>query len=156
MKTSSLNKYYLCQILTKSGPNVEIIQQELSRDVHYAFEWCWFNDMMLIIPKCVSILIATRQKLGKCQGIKLNVNINNVDLPCVNSTKILGVHFDATLSWKDHVTHVRKKISKNLFLLKSIKCFLPLSARKLFYDSYILPYFDFCSINASITTTIKV
>ena len=102
--------------------------------------------MMLSIPKCVSILIATRQKLGKCQGIKLNVNINNVDLPCVNSTKILGVHFDATLSWKDHVTHVRKKISKNLFLLKSIKCFLPLSARKLFYDSYILPYFDFCSI----------
>ena len=102
--------------------------------------------MMSSIPKCVSILIATRQKLSKCQGIKLNVNINNVDLPCVNSTKILGVHFDATLSWKDHVTHVRKKISKNLFLLKSIKCFLPLSARKLFYDSYILPYFDFCSI----------
>ena len=102
--------------------------------------------MMLRIPKCVSILIATRQKLSKCQGIKLNVNIINVDLPCVNSTKILGVHFDATLSWIDHVTHVRKKISKNLFLLKSIKCFLPLSARKLFYDSYILPYFDFCSI----------
>ena len=132
--------------LTKSGPNVEIIQQELSRDVHHAFEWCLVNDMMLSIPKCVSILIATRQKLSKCQGIKLNVNINNVDLPCVNSTKILGVHFDATLSWKDHVTHVRKKISKNLFLLKSIECFLPLSARKLFYDSYILPYFDFCSI----------
>ena len=90
--------------LTKSGPNVEIIQQELSRDVNYAFKWCLVNDMMLSIPKCVSILIATRQKLSKCQGIKLNVNINNVDLPCVNSTKILGVHFDATLSWKDHVT----------------------------------------------------
>ena len=82
----------------------------------------------------------------KCQGIKLNVNINNVDLPCGNSTKILGVHFDATLSWKDHVKHVGNKIYKNLFLLKSIKCFLPLNARKLLYDSYILPYFDFCSI----------
>ena len=74
-----------------------------------------------------SLLIATRQKLGKCQGIKLNVNIFIVDLPCVNSTKILGVHIDATLSWKDHVTQVRKKISENLFLVKSIKCFLPLN-----------------------------
>ena len=125
--------------LTKSGPNIEIIQQELSSDAHYAFEWCLVNDMMLSIPKCVSLLIATRQKLSKPQGIKLNVNNNNVDLPCANSTKILGVHFDATLSSKDHVTHVRKKISKNLFLFKSIKCCLPLSARKLFYDSYIYP-----------------
>ena len=91
-------------------------------------------------------VLKLNDSLSKCQGIKLNVNINNADLPCVNSTKILGVHFDATLSWKDHVTHVRKKISKNLFLLKSSKCFLPLSARELFYDSYILPYFNFCSI----------
>ena len=99
---------------------------------------------MLSIPK--SLLIATRQTLSKCQGIKLNVNNNNVDRPCVNSTKILGVHSDATLSWKDHVTRVRKKIYKNLFLLRSIKCFLPLNPRKLFYDSIILPYFDVCSI----------
>ena len=48
--------------------------------------------MMLSIPKYVSLLIATRQKLSKCQGIKLNVNkklITFVDLPCVNSTKTL-------------------------------------------------------------------
>ena len=73
-------------------------------------------------PKCCPAFYASTF-LSKCQGIKLNVNINNVDFPCVNSTKILGVHFYASLSWKDHVTHVRKKISKNLFLLKSIKCF---------------------------------
>ena len=77
--------------LTKSAPKIEIIQQELSSDVHYAFEWCLVNDMMLSILKCVSLLIATRQKFSKCQGIKLNVNINNVDLPCMNSTKKLGV-----------------------------------------------------------------
>ena len=88
----------------------------------------------------------TSQKLNKYQDIKLNVNINNVDLPCVSSTKILGVHFDSDLSWKEHVAHIRKKISKNLYLLKRIKCFLPLDVRKLLYDSYILPYFDYCSI----------
>ena len=58
--------------------------------------------MMLSIPKCVFLLIATRQKLGKCQRSKLNVNIINI----VNSTKILGAYFDVTLSWEDHVVVV--------------------------------------------------
>ena len=87
--------------------------------------------MMLSIPKCVSILIATRQKLSKCQGIKLNVNINNVDLPCVNSTKILGAHFDATLSWKDHVTHVRKKISKKSIFVEEYQMFFTTKCSKI-------------------------
>ena len=51
-----------------------------------------------------------------------------------------------TFSWIDHRTHVRLKISKNLFVSESIKCFLPLNAEKLFHGSYILPYIDFCSI----------
>ena len=107
--------------LTKAASNIEIIQHDLSSDVHYAFEWCLDNDMILNLPKCVFLLIATNQKLKKYQDIKLNVNINNVDLPCVSSTKILGVHFDSNFSWKEHVAHIRKKISKNL--LKRIKFF---------------------------------
>ena len=68
--------------LTKAASNTEIIQ---SSDVHYAFEWCLDNDMILSLPKCVSLLIATSQKLNKYQYVKLNVNINNVDLPCVHT-----------------------------------------------------------------------
>ncbi len=39
-----------------------------------------------------------------------------------------------------------KKISSNLYLLKQIKAYLPLDARKLFFNSYVLPHFDYCSI----------
>ena len=111
------------------------MQRDLSSDVHYAFEWCLDNDMILSLPKCVSLLIATSQKLNKYQDVKLNININNVDLPCVSSTKILGAHFDSNLSWKEQVAHIRKKISKNLYLLRRIKWFLSLHTRKLFHDS---------------------
>ena len=37
-----------------------------------------------------------------------------------------------------------KKIRSKLFLLSKVKCFLPFHARKLFFNSYILPHFDFC------------
>ena len=66
-------------------------------------------------------------------------------IPCVSQTKLLGVHFDQNLSWEEHIKHVKKKISSNLYLLKQIKAHLPLEARKLFFNSYVLPHFDYCS-----------
>ena len=39
-----------------------------------------------------------------------------------------------------------KEISSNLFLLKEIKKYLPLDARKLFFNSYVLPHFDYCCV----------
>ena len=45
------------------------------------------NDIILSLQKCVSLLFTTSQKLNKHQDVKLNVNINNVDLPCVSSTE---------------------------------------------------------------------
>ena len=37
--------------LTKAASNIEIIQHDLSSDVHYSFEWCLDNDMILSLPK---------------------------------------------------------------------------------------------------------
>ena len=54
--------------------------------------------LILSLPKCVYLLTATSQKLNKYQDVKLNVNINNVDLPCVSSTKILGADPEKNLT----------------------------------------------------------
>ena len=48
------------------------------------------------------------------------------------------------MTWDHHINHVQKQINRNLYLLKQIRTYLPLDARKLFYNSYILPYFRHC------------
>ena len=63
----------------------------------------------------------------------------------VSSTTLLGVHFDRYQSWNQHISHIRKKVACNLRLFKKLKSFLPLAARKLFFNSYALPHFDYCS-----------
>ena len=62
------------------------------------------------------------------------------------SDKILGVHVDENLTWNDHYQHVSKKVSSYLWLLSKIKTYLPQEHRLLYYNSYIKPQLDYCSI----------
>ena len=57
--------------------------------------------------------------------------------------QVVGLYIDNNLTWKQHVTHIIKKINSRLALLKRIKCFLPHFARMLFYNSMIQPIIDY-------------
>ena len=92
-----------------------------------------------------NICSASRQKLLKINS-KIDIDIDDTVIPSVSTTKMLGVHFDDALSWDVHIQNVYNKINKNLYLLQQIKQFLPIDSRKLFFNSYILPHFDYCSI----------
>ena len=48
--------------------------------------------------------------------------------------------------WSDHVKHLTKKISSNIWLLSKLKHFLSQAHRVQFYKSYIQPHIDFCNI----------
>ena len=131
--------------------SIEEIEITLSNDVKHTSQWCNKNDMVISIPKSSSMLVSSRQKLWhtqRAQGgqgdVSLEIKLEANVIPCVTKTKILGVHVDNVLSWADHIKHVRGKIASNLYLLQEIKAFLPLEARKLFYNSYVLPHFDYC------------
>ena len=50
------------------------------------------------------------------------------------------------LTWQDHVDQMFSKINKKLGLLKRIRYCLPLDARLLFFNSYVLPLFDYADI----------
>jgi len=93
------------------------------------------------------MLCASRQKLSHtAEKACLRIQLDGTEIPNVTSTKLLGVHLDQQLSWSEHINHVQKKLASNLYLLKQIKNFLPVEARKLFFNSYVLPHFDYCSV----------
>jgi hypothetical protein len=133
--------------LTNSGKDIDVIENELSEDVGNVKQWCVQNDMVLSIPKCNALLLSTKQKhLHSNSNKKFVIHSDNTNIPTVDSTKILGVHFDQFMTWNDHIKHVHNQISRNLYLLKQIKSYLPPDSRKMFYNSYLLPYFDYCCV----------
>ena len=76
----------------------------------------------------------------------MNLKYNDIEIKMTTSNKILGVHVDENLSWNDHYQHVSKKVSSYLWLLSKIKTYLPQEHRLLYYNSYIKPQFDYCSV----------
>ena len=69
--------------------------------------------------------------------------ISRIHLDNVNSEKLLGVVIQNDLSWSEHINMVCKKIKSKLYLLHQIKAFLPCTARKQFFNSFILLHFDY-------------
>ena len=57
--------------------------------------------------------------------------------------KLLGVHIQANLDRSSHVNNVCKVVKRNLNLLRRIKCYLPVHARKMFCSSYMLSHVDY-------------
>ena len=55
-------------------------------------------------------------------------------------------YVDDKLSWKTHVHKTAIKVSRNIALLRRVKKFLPLEARKAFYQSNIQSQLDYCSV----------
>ena len=54
-------------------------------------------------------------------------------------------YFDNVMSWDAHIKAIRNKITENIYL-QQIKSFLPVNARTLYVNSYILPRIDnFCT-----------
>lgn len=75
----------------------------------------------------------------------MHVVMNGIPLERVNSTKILGLHMDANLSWGDHVGHISNQISKGIGILSKLKHILPQKIMRSIYLSLVLPHLSYCS-----------
>ena len=121
----------------------------------------------MLHPDKIKILFFSNTSKG--EGVNIICNNNNDDildplhiksLPVISSkddipaAKFLGVYFDANLSFKFHVSGIRKKLSKALYMLRSVKNTLPKSSLKLVYYTifhchliYAIQIWSCCSQN---------
>ena len=58
----------------------------------------------------------------------------------------MGVMLSSTFTWSDHVEYISSKVNENLGLLRMIKYYLPYDARLHFYNSLVLPIFDYADL----------
>ena len=60
----------------------------------------------------------------------------------VNNAKFLGVIINSTLSWKDHITALCKKVNKNIGILNKTKANVNNDILLTLYNTLIIPYFS--------------
>ena len=60
------------------------------------------------------------------------------------SFKLVGVHLDEHLNYKQHINKTYNKVASSLAMLKRSKIYLPLNVRKLIYNALIKSHLEYC------------
>ena len=90
------------------------------------------------------MVLTTRQK-HQISNTTLTLTLGSSKIEQVKEHKILGVFIDTDLSWKKHVEHIMKKISRNVFLLSKLKHFIKSKYLKLFFNAHIMSHLTYSS-----------
>ena len=130
--------------LDVSSPSVANIADVLQQSLTEVSQWCSKNSMVPNIQKTKCMLVTTRQK-HQLKPPPLILSLYNERIEQVKEHRVLGVVVDEQLCWQPHTDRLCKALSKNLFLLAKLRQFTDETARKLFYNAYILPYIDYSS-----------
>ena len=85
-----------------------------------------------------------------------NLKINNNEIKRSSSIKFLGVLADENLTWIDHITLVKNKLSKNLGLLHKAKNYLNKKSMVSLYYSFIHSYLNYGNITWCSTSMRKL
>ena len=131
-------------VLFISDKSLHNIKSYMSSDLEKLNNWLKLNHLTLSISKSKFMIIGSSQRLNKIDSISFKVN--NMDLDKVSSFKYLGIVINNRLTWQDLVDQMFSKINRKLGLLKRIRYCLSLDARLLFFNSYVLPLFDYADI----------
>lgn len=126
--------------------NKQTLESNLQKSLTLLSTWCKENGMLLNADKTKIMLITSRQKRSTIENSSLLLKYNDLDLKLTNTDKILGVHINENLIWNAQFQFVVKKVSSHLWLLSRISSYLSVEDRLLFYNAYIRPHLDYCSI----------
>ena len=74
-----------------------------------------------------------------------DINVGNLKISRVETTKSLGLMIDESLNWSAHVDHIFKKVASGLAILWKVREILDFDTLIIIYQSLIQPYFDYCA-----------
>ena len=82
----------------------------------------WFNNNKLVLnkDKTVAVTFQTKQNLELPNVIQ----VGDTDMRLSKSTRFLGIEIDSTLSWKDHVEYLSKKLNTVHYSIRVLKTYL--------------------------------
>ena len=128
-----------------SGVDIQTICECISRELDKLHVWLSVNKLSLNVDKANFILFGNRKNIDN-----VCISMNNSIITRVRATKLLGVIIDEKLTWKDHISLGRSKLSKTVGILYRIRHLLNRSLTFLTFLDHLLvqgrPVFESSSI----------
>jgi hypothetical protein len=139
-----------------SGKNLNDLETIMNNELKLLYEWLCSNRLSLNVSKTHFMVFSpTRKKPVQIPSLK----IENSEITRVMHTKFLGVILDDKLSWNQHVSYIKGKISKSLGIMYRTKRFLNKESIKSLYFAFLYPYLVYCLTvwgGANMTTVLPI
>ena len=123
-----------------SSTSLHDLQYTINRELDKLFVWFSVNRLSLNLGKTNYMLFRSRQPDNE-----LALKINNVVLPRVAATKLLGIIIDDKLSWKPHIQSVKSKLSSVLSIMYKTSKLINTAGMYTLYCSLFHPYIAYCN-----------
>ena len=110
----------------------------INHELKQVSEWIKANKLSLNLQKTNYMLFSNI--IDELPG---NIIFENTNIKRVSITKFLGVTIDKNLSWKEHVDHICKIISRNIGIINKVKYYFPTHILLNLYSTLILPHLNY-------------
>ena len=121
--------------LYKTHRNVKYLYKKLNEDINTLTDWFHANKLSLNLSKTTYMLFKPHGSTENLENHHLICDNNLIQK--VNVMKFLGLNIDENLNWSQHTKSICSKLSKNLYLLRSIKNIVPNWAMRDLFFAYI-------------------
>ena len=95
------------------------------------------------------MLFHTRQKRVNIDENSIVIDGNIIHF--TTNTKFMGININNNLTWKAHINHIKKKISKGVGVLLRLSKELSYNIMILIYNTILLPYLTYSCITWGFT-----
>ena len=122
------------------------VVQLLNNELQNISSWCFSNGLKINPNKSVYMIVTSKHFKKLIDDLNLDLKINNISLPKVNSVRNLGVVINSVLDWTEHVQMQCKKsymILRNLYRYRDI---LSRECKLKLIQTLIWSMFDYCDI----------
>ena len=122
-----------------TGRNVTDLAITLNSELQKLVQWLQCNKLSLNISKTHYMIFSKHDSNVN----NINITINSQSIQKVNSTQFLGITIDESLSWKQHITNTRQKISKSIGILCKCRKVLNRNTLLQLYHAFVSPYLSY-------------
>ena len=91
--------------------------------------------------KTHQFVVGSKHMTSVNEGISVTINEHRIE--SVSAQKHLGKTIDINLTWEQQIDLVCRNVSRKLTLMKLLSKYVNQNSLKQYYNSYVLPVFDF-------------
>ena len=132
----------LCSFTHGENGDVNYISRMINAELTKISDWLVVNKLSLNASKTKFMVFHNYQRTLAENDIP-QLMINNTIIEKVNEFNFLGLTINEFLNWRSHSAKITNKISRTLGVMNRLKRYLPFSAMKLMYDSFVLSHLQF-------------